>query len=298
MNTDGVASYEDWQADLLGGVGPLQGIPYALGNLIKVAWTNRESYEIARGSIDLTPWGFPTDREGTLTAIKEQAKLLRAVVSSQKKLPQYISTREGGFVIPVRWWNMDGYRLLLVDCRQYAFLFSLVDACAAAWRETTALSRSRNVSAEWHRWCEDALNAVSRLQSVLGRKMAAVHTPPILDWSAKTIRFMAGHGEDGEGPPLRDTLKNLAIYLNDCRDAAKFNPTAVDQSAEMSRKTSQCQTFLRAACLYMESFGYDMEGHIEGTFPLVAQQVSGLQIKSHHVRQARTKLRDSLPKKI
>ena len=113
VNGDRVASYQDWRDDLLRGVGPVIGLPYALADLLTAAWINPETYSVARGSIDMSPWGFPTDRDGTVSAIRERAALLGDVWTAQAtKIPQNVPDREGRHVIPVRWWNIDGYRLV------------------------------------------------------------------------------------------------------------------------------------------------------------------------------------------
>ena len=107
MNTGCVASYEDWRDDLLRGVGPVMGLPYALADLLTVACINPETYRTARGSIDMSPWGFPTDRDKTVSAIRERAALLGRVWTAQaRKIPQNAPDREGRHVIPVRWWNI------------------------------------------------------------------------------------------------------------------------------------------------------------------------------------------------
>ena len=100
VNADRVASYQDWRGDLLRGVGSVTGLPYALADPLIGAWINPDAYDIACGSIDMSPWGFPTDRAGTIEAIRARADLLRRVwtASSARKIPQNVHDREVRFL--------------------------------------------------------------------------------------------------------------------------------------------------------------------------------------------------------
>ena len=297
MNADRVASYQDWRDDLRRGVGPVTGLPYALADLLIDAWINPDTYDIARGSIDMSPWGFPTDRDGTVSAIRERAALLgRVWTAHASKIPQNVPDRKGVHVIPVRWWNMDGYRLVPVSqgC-EYAFAYAAVDAFAAAWREAGALPKSREAEDDLARWCGDAREAVARLVTVLGRKSASVHIPPVLDWSAETLRFLAGRGEDGEGISLRTGLEDLAFYLESYGHALseKTDPSALGRAADASRKRDQVQTYLRAGLALLDEYGYSTDGYAETFVTSVAREASSAEIEPHHVRQAQKALRYS-----
>ena len=293
MNTGCVASYEDWRDDLLRGVGPVMGLPYALADLLTAAWINPDTYKIARGSIDMSPWGFPTDRVGTIAAIRARADLLRRAINAGagEGIPQNVPDREGRYTIPVHWWNMEGYRLVVTSLGQYAFLYAVVDAFASAWRETNALPRARRADDAMGRWLNDAAGAVAQLSRVLGRKSADVAIPPVANWSARTIAFMAGRGEGGEGEPLRDTLENLTAYLDACRTAEEACPTAASRSAEMSRKRNPTQTYLRAGLALLDEYRYFTDGYAETLVTSVASKASGAEIEPHHVRQAQKALR-------
>lgn len=169
MNADRVASYQDWRDDLLrGGGARYRPAVCSRGPLID-AWINPDTYDIARGSIDISPWGFPTDRAGTIAAIRARADLLRRATNARagEGIPQNVPDCEGRHVIPVRWWNMDGYQLVPVSqgC-EYAFAYAAVDAFAAAWREAGALPKSREAKDDLARWCGDAKEAVARLVTV------------------------------------------------------------------------------------------------------------------------------------
>lgn len=163
------------------------------------------------------------------------------------------------------------------------------------------MSKRREAQDDLARWCGDAKEAVASLVTVLvGRKSTSVNIPPVLDWSAETLRFMAGRGTDGDGIPLRTGLGDLAFFLESYGHAlsGKTDPSALGRAADASRKRNQVQkTYLRAALALLDEYGHSTDGYMEVFVTSVSSEASGAKIKPHQVWQAQKALRHSAKRK-